>query len=556
MGSAAWSGPPWMPIARAAVTRPAGALLDQQSQQLGGLAESHVVGQAGPETEIAEEGQPSEPALLVGPQLPAKPSRRRHGPSRRSSAPARRSPSHPSASTGPPAGHGAARGRGRSQHLAGRHVGRRCAPLRPLRRWRRPRSSSRSSTHWPRSRTRGCLRRASWRSSAEAERVVAEDRLPPDVTRPSSPMAPAGPAAFERAGLQPETQARLEDDRHHGGAMTPNPACSRTGAPSRRNARTPAASVTVRQGPGGQRRTERRDEPGGPAEAAEKMLVGVRHVALQGGELGPVAPHGVGGDEQARVVDRLQGELDPPVVHRWSRRGPRRDAPGPRTSVPVPCRSSPRRVVGRGDDAEAGPQRFGLGGRRGVPDTDPFGQCRPARRRRDHVASGRPGRLARRRRLPGRPARGRREPSADRPSAANRRARASVKSHTRERRTSSGRRRPGTPRRSRPGRRHRQPPAMRAGPPQRLDPTTVGPVEQGAPPGPRPVGGRIQSGQHTAPGGQLQRELDALAAKRRSPPRAMSEVSEVGEPEAGRRPRPPTSTGRLGPPTTRGAGPG
>ncbi len=37
-------------------------------------------------------------------------------------------------------------------------------------------------------------------------------------------------------------------------------------------------------------------------------------VPLQGGELGAVGPDRRGGDEQAGVVDRLECELNPPVV--------------------------------------------------------------------------------------------------------------------------------------------------------------------------------------------------------------------------------------------------
>ena len=55
----------------------------------------------------------------------------------------------------------------------------------------------------------------------------------------------------------------------------------------------------------GERRAERRYEPGGPAESTEELFVGVGHMALQGGELGTIGPHGGSGDEQARVVDRL-----------------------------------------------------------------------------------------------------------------------------------------------------------------------------------------------------------------------------------------------------------
>ena len=38
----------------------------------------------------------------------------------------------------------------------------------------------------------------------------------------------------------------------------------------------------------------------------------MRRIAFKGRELGTVRPHRLGRDEQARVVDRLQRELDPP----------------------------------------------------------------------------------------------------------------------------------------------------------------------------------------------------------------------------------------------------
>src|SRR5664280_552967 len=66
--------------------------------------------------------------------------------------------------------------------------------------------------------------------------------------RPSSPMVPVEAAIFELVrALSRRARCALEE-RHHGGAITPNPASSRTGAPSRRNARMPVASVVWSQG--------------------------------------------------------------------------------------------------------------------------------------------------------------------------------------------------------------------------------------------------------------------------------------------------------------------
>ena len=70
-----------------------------RGEELRGLSEPHVVGEAGPETEITEEAEPPEPPLLVGAQLTDETLGGGPGSQPRSSAPARRSPSHPSAST-------------------------------------------------------------------------------------------------------------------------------------------------------------------------------------------------------------------------------------------------------------------------------------------------------------------------------------------------------------------------------------------------------------------------------------------------------------------------
>ncbi len=75
------------------------ALVDQQGQELGRLAQAHVVGQAGPEAEVAEEGQPAEAPFLIGAQLAGEAVRCDHGPEPPVVGPASRSPSQPSAST-------------------------------------------------------------------------------------------------------------------------------------------------------------------------------------------------------------------------------------------------------------------------------------------------------------------------------------------------------------------------------------------------------------------------------------------------------------------------
>ena len=42
---------------------------DQQREKLRRLPQSHVVGQARPETELAQEGEPPEPTFLIGAEL-------------------------------------------------------------------------------------------------------------------------------------------------------------------------------------------------------------------------------------------------------------------------------------------------------------------------------------------------------------------------------------------------------------------------------------------------------------------------------------------------------
>ena len=58
----------------------AGRLRRDERQQLDRLAQAHVVGQDAAEAELAEEGQPGQPALLVGPQLAGEAGRGRHRP--------------------------------------------------------------------------------------------------------------------------------------------------------------------------------------------------------------------------------------------------------------------------------------------------------------------------------------------------------------------------------------------------------------------------------------------------------------------------------------------
>ena len=126
---------------------------------------------------------------------------------------------------------------------------------------------------------------------------------------------------------------------------------------------------------GGQRGAERGDEPGREPEAAQKQLVGVRHMTLQGRQLGTVGPHRRGPDEQAGVVDCLERELDPPVVIDTLFIDTLFVA-GPVVPVlAVVVAVAPVLVAGnRGLDAEAGAHRLGGRVRRGMPGPQYLGE--------------------------------------------------------------------------------------------------------------------------------------------------------------------------------------
>ncbi len=149
---------------------------------------------------------------------------------------------------------------------------------------------------------------------------------------------------------------------------------------------------------------------------------------------GPSAHTVVGGHEQARVVDRLECELDPPFV----------DALGPGLRTPAPALL---------DDSSAPPGRSSsssAGGtirkqvRTGSANVSPWparrrGFRRARRARRRHASTDPSGETsAASHASTGPPVLGRRRRSAGGRSAANRRANASVKPHMRERRASSG----------------------------------------------------------------------------------------------------------------------
>ncbi len=150
----------------------------------------------------------------------------------------------------------------------------------------------------------------------QAEGVVPEHRLPADVTEAVEPdgRGRAGRPGT-RPGLHPEGQSGLR------GAPPGWSHYAEAGLLQHRSAVPQevqdAGGVGGLAGRGhfGERRTERGDQTGGSAEAPQKVLVGVVHVAIERGELGAVTPHGGRGDQQARIVHGLEGELDPPLVH-------------------------------------------------------------------------------------------------------------------------------------------------------------------------------------------------------------------------------------------------
>ena len=93
-------------------------------------------------------------------------------------------------------------------------------------------------------------------------------------------------------------------------------------------------------------------------------------VALDGGQRGPVGPDVLGGNHQAQVVDRLEGEIDAPVRFRiW-----RVVLSPPGSSGQVRRADSLFALIGRRDDPKAGPYCFGLRTLRGVPHGKPSGE--------------------------------------------------------------------------------------------------------------------------------------------------------------------------------------
>ena len=102
------------------------------------------------------------------------------------------------------------------------------------------------------------------------------------------------------------------------------------------------------------------------------MLVGVRDMAPDRGQLGTVGPDILGGDDQAGIVDRLEGEFDVPALLRTIRTVL---LPSPGSRGRVRRVERPLFAVVRGwDDPKAGPYRFDIPAPRRVPHSKPSGQ--------------------------------------------------------------------------------------------------------------------------------------------------------------------------------------
>ena len=411
---------------RAGGTGGTGPLVDQQGEELRRLPEPHVVGQAGPEAEVAEEGQPPEAALLVGTELPGEPIRGGQGLQPAVLGPGQEVPEpavglHLGDGQGAPAVGDRHEAQCGAQDLAGGHPGRGALP--PDGRDRRldvPLAQLHPLAAHPDQRLLEARQRA---QLGEIQPVVAERDLPTDVAQAVQPdgrgrrpaggaglgleakaqpgpgRAPPGRRQDPEAGLLQERRPFVEERQHAGGV-----------------------GHLLRGRRRRQRRAERGDEPGREPEAAQEQLVGVRDVAFQGGELGAVGPYGRGRDEQAGVVHRLERELDPPVVRpgrlaggglapgSGADLGRHRHRPRRRSVCRSPRRRSRRRQSGAGCGSRcaplrrpcppwharraaprrATPRRRVRRGRRGRPDRQgrPARSGRPARPRRHRPSMG------------------------------------------------------------------------------------------------------------------------------------------------------------------------
>ena len=123
---------------------------------------------------------------------------------------------------------------------------------------------------------------------------------------PEGRRAAAGPAAAARGG------ARCF---HHGGTRMPKPACSRSGAASREEAlrrrrRRGLDLATAAARPAPLRGRARAGRPG--RGRSRRCPPGSVHRGPQRSSAGPSCQTSLGRDEEARVVGRLEEDLDPP----------------------------------------------------------------------------------------------------------------------------------------------------------------------------------------------------------------------------------------------------
>ena len=155
----------------------------------------------------------------------------------------------------------------------------------------------------------------------QPECVVAQNSFPADVTQTRRDRWHRGRSLpLELVRALSRSPSRSSTSATTGGRSTPNPASSKSGravAEKRQDARS------VRRVFAGSRRgqstSERGHESGSLTETAEEVLVGVRDMAPDRGQLRAVGPDILGGDHQAGVVDRLEGEFDAPALLRTSR---------------------------------------------------------------------------------------------------------------------------------------------------------------------------------------------------------------------------------------------
>ena len=176
--------------------------------------------------------------------------------------------------------------------------------------------------------------------------------------------------------------------------------------------------------------SERGDEAGGQSESAQELLVGMRHMAPDGRQLGPVGPDILRRDDEAGIVDGLEGEIDVPTLIGAAR-------PSRVVLLPSPGSRGRARRVGRPDflilvvrwrdDPKAGPHGFDIRAPRGVPHGKSSGQFTHSSSSHPLMApSGEARALTRRRRRSPwsarpRPSRGRADqgPGPERPSSAH-----------------------------------------------------------------------------------------------------------------------------------------